>query len=49
MMLPVQKSEICCHLDFHPPLSLEMFLGYQEIEPIALVNVFSYKTAGPFE
>ena len=47
MILPEQKSEIYCHLDFHPKSQprnvLKMFLGFQEIEPIVLINVFLYK------
>ena len=47
MILPVQESEICCHLDFHsesqPRNVLKTFLGFQEIEPIVLINVFLYK------
>ena len=35
MILPEQKSEICCHLDFHPGSQpqnvLKMFLVFQEI------------------
>ena len=46
MILPVQESEIC-HLDFHPESQprnvLKMFLGFQEIEPIVLINMFLYK------
>ena len=34
--LPVQKREICRHLDFHPESQprnvLKMFLGFHEIE-----------------
>ena len=47
MILPEQKSEIYCHLDFHPKSQprnvLKMFLVFQEIEPIVLINVFLYK------
>ena len=46
MILPVQKSEICCHLDLYPGSQpqnvLKMFLGFQEIEPVVLMNVFLY-------
>jgi len=47
MILPVQKSENCFHLDVHPKSQpwnvLKMFLVFQEIEPIVLINVFLYK------
>ena len=47
MILLVQKSENCCHLDVHPKSQprnvLKMFLVFQEIEPIVLINVFLYK------
>ena len=43
-ILPSKKSEIFCDLDFHPESQprnvLKMFLGFQEIEPIVLINVF---------
>ena len=47
MILLVQKSENCCHLDVHPKSQpqnvLKMFLVFQEIEPIVLINVFLHK------
>ena len=47
MILLVQKSENCCHLDVHPKSQprnvLKMFLVFQDIEPIVLINVFLYK------
>ena len=47
MILLVQKSENCCHLDVHPKSQpqnvLKMFLVFQEIEPMVLINMFLYK------
>ena len=47
MVMLVQKSENCCHKDVHPKSQpqnvLKMFLVFQEIEPIVLINVFLYK------
>ena len=52
MILLVQKSENCCHLDVHPKSQprnvLKMFLVFQEIEPIVLINVFLYKKRSVF-